>query len=163
MAVRRQASFVFLDKAESISTPSIYVSSAALVAQDATGTGVIATLKAALALISLATNVNVIASVERPAGSAPIPTDDAAYNGNKLTVFFRDTTTGDKYQMTIPAVDPGSYNTTTGTKTVILTVAEGGTTEIEDFVTAFEAAALSKDGNAVSVTKIVKSSARQGG
>lgn len=163
MTVRRQMSIPFLDKAESISTFSAYVASADLVTQDSTGLGKINTLKSSLALISLASVTNVIASVERPTANPPIPSDDAAYNGNKLTVYFRDTVTGDKYHVTIPAVDPAAYNTALGTKNVLLTVAEGGTQTIEDFVTAFEDVVLSKDGNAVAVSSIKKSSARQGG
>jgi len=163
MATRRQVSIPYLDKAESISTVSFYTTQAALAAENTTpGTGVIAALYAAINAVTLASPTGRIAGVSVSV-AASIPTDDAAYNGNKFAIFWTDNVTGDKYQTSIPAIDPSAYNTVTGTKNIILTVASGGTTAIEDLVTAFEAANLSKDGNATTVRVIKKSSARQGG
>lgn len=162
MAIRRQVSIPFIDKAESISTVSFFTTEAALDADNATGLGVISALQGALSAMSLASVTGRIASVNHGASWA-IPTNDSAYNGNKLTVFLKDSVTFDTYQMQIPAVNPASYNTPTGSKNVLLTVAEGGTTQTEDLVTAIEAAVLSKDGNAVTVLKITKSSKKQGG
>lgn len=162
MATRRQASFSYLDKAESVSVISFYVAEADVDVDNASGAGEIATLQSKISAVTLSNNVGRSASVVRTT-NAGIPTNDAAYNGNKMTVYLKDSTTGDKYQVTIPAVDPAAYNTVPGTRNVILAVADGGTTQIEELVTAIEATALSKDGNGVSVIKILKSSARQGG
>lgn len=162
MAIRRQVNLSYLDKAESTSVVGFYVSEASLDAENATGVGLVSALASAVNAVSLSNLTGRSTSVNRDS-SATIPTNDAAYNGNKLTVYVKDSTTEDKYQITIPAVNPGAYNTATGTRNVLLTVAEGGTTQIEDLITAIEDGAISKDGNALLVLKIKKSSAKQGG
>jgi hypothetical protein len=162
-AVERFVELVYLDKAESTSNVGFYVDEASLDAENATGLGVISALAGAVDLISLASRTTRKTTVARNR-SFVIPTDDAAYNGNKLTVYLKDLVTFDKFHVSIPAVDPASYNTLQGTKNVILLVADGGTTQIEGLVTAIEATGiLSKNGNQMQVLKIVKSSAKQGG
>lgn len=155
----------FVDKANKPATVKYNVTSANAIANatDPT-TGNIADLNADIEALSLLT-VTATGSRTSDAAAAPtLPTDDQAYRSSKLTVFFHDTTTGKKETVTIPGRDPAAYNTLPGTANVILTVAAGGTTQVEDFVTDWTSTARSSNvpHNAVAVDQIKVSGRRQG-
>jgi hypothetical protein len=159
------ASISFIDKANKPSSVRYNVDAADAIADvtDPT-TGNVADLNAAIAPLSLLTVVKTAAGVQDKAASPAIPTDDQAYRSSKLTIFFHDTTTGKKETNTIPGRNPANYNTLPGTKNVILTVAAGGTSQVEDLVTAWNATVRSSNSphNNVQVDQIKVSGRNQG-
>ena len=163
MPVAPIGSITFRDKAKAVSTTSANFSDAAAVSFVTDQTGAIATWIAAVAALSKATVIGSRGGIEDAAANPVLPTADDAYNSSKLTVFYHDTTTGKKQRFSIPARDISKFNTYPASKNVILTIALGGTAEIEALVTATNAGVLSEDGNAVAVDQIVISGGRQGG
>jgi hypothetical protein len=158
-------SISFVDKANKPATVRYNVDAADAITEVTTpGTGAIADLNATISPLSLLTVVKTSGGVASKAASPTLPTDDQAYRSSKLTVFFHDTTTGKKETNTIPGRDPAHYNTLPGTPNVILTVAAGGTSQIEDFVTAWNATVRSSNSphNNVTVDQIKVSGRRQG-
>lgn len=155
----------FVDKAVAPSTVQYNVDATDAIADvtDPT-TGAVATLNAAIAAVSLLA-VTATQSGEKDKAAAPtIPTDDQAYRSSKLTIFYHDTTTGKPETLTIPGRNPAKYNTYPRSKNVILTVAAGGTAEIEALVTAFNATVRSSNipHNNIAVDAIVVSGRNQG-
>lgn len=78
------------------------------------------------------------------------PTNPAAQREFGVRVFYLDDTNGKKYHLTIPGPDLANLETNPGSDLLDLT----GTLEAA-FVTAFEAGAVSPDGNSVTVWKMV--------
>lgn len=78
-------------------------------------------------------------------GSKAIPTNKAAQRESGLRVFFEDDSTGDVYSIVLPCPD-FDLLAQSGTDNVDLSI-----TEMAAFVTAFEAGALSKALNSVTV------------
>lgn len=156
MPSRFSASRSFIDKAESISTVEVYVDEADAIAYigDPTIGSNVKTLLDAIDAVTLANATKSGSGIVVTTIAPAAPTDDNAYNSSKLQVFFYDSVTGEKFTMTIPARNPLAYNTTPGTKNVILTAAAGGTAAIESLVTAINTHQRSKNGNTVVVTKI---------
>lgn len=153
----------FLDKSQKTSVFEAYVTEAAAIAfaTDPTAAGAVRGILDAVEALSLAEVSREQAGVDVTPLLVSIPSDDQAYNSSKIKVYFTDNVTGDKYAHTIPARDTAAYNTQPGTKLVILTVAQGGTAEIEALITAYNTNVRSKDGNAVTVTKIEVAGGRQ--
>jgi len=165
MPVGYFGSISFVDKADKPSTVQYFVDAADAI-DDVTDptTGAIADLNAAIAAVSLLA-VTGTAGGERDAAASPtLPTDDQAYRSSKLTVFYHDTTTGKPGTRSIPGRNTAKYNTYPRSKNVILTVAAGGTAEIETLVTAFNATVRSDNvpHNNVLVDSIVVSGKNQG-
>jgi len=162
MPVQPFVSISFRDKAKSVSNTGINISDADAInfVTDQTGAG--AEWIAAVAALSLASVIGSQGGITDPAASPTTPTDDNAYNSSKLTVFYHDTVNGRKQRFSIPARDAAHFNTYPASKNVILTVAAGGTAQIETLVTKTQAC-LSEDGNAILVDQIVISGGRQGG
>jgi len=157
------ATLSFVDKAKKPSSVQLLVSATNITSWMGTpGSGVIFNLFAALAGVSLLNETGRKVSVDLPSVDPSYPTDDQAYRSSKLTVFVFDSTTGAKSHFTVPGRDPASYNTTPGTKDVILDGSAGGTAEIVALVDAVQAGVYSEDGNLVTVRSIVVSGANQG-
>lgn len=87
--------------------------------------------------------------VEDDAPAIPAP-DDNIYNFDKLAVSFQAGL--DNYSMTIPARDDANY--TVGSDGVSVILGASGTTEIQNFVTAFEGTVVAKNGGTPTVRKI---------
>jgi len=164
MPARYTANISFLDKAETVSVVQIYASlvDTADFVTDPTANP-ITDVANAIAALSYGAKTQIRAGREELFVPVVTPTDDQAYNSSKLIVYFQDDVTAEKYTLTIPARNPAKYNTYPGSKDVIMTLAAGGTAEIDAFITQFETKALSKDGNAVSITKIQIAGRKQGG
>ena len=162
MPVQPFVSVTFRDKARSPSNTGINIADADAISFVTDQTGAGADWVAAVAAVSLAAVVGTQGGITDPAASPTTPTDDNAYNSSKLTVFYHDTTNGRKQRFSVPARNAAKFNTFTNSKNVILTVAGGGTAEIEALVTATQAC-KSEDGNAILVDQIVISGGRQGG
>jgi hypothetical protein len=104
--------------------------------------------------LSIATKVSEQVTNQGIEFPTSVPTDDQAYRSSKLEISYQDTVTGKWYTNTVPARNTAKYNTFPRSKDVILTVAEGGTTEIETFVANFNAVAKSELGNACVIKEI---------
>jgi len=76
-------------------------------------------------------------------------TDPLAQRENKWLVQFSDDVTGKKYKVELPCADLTKLDPNNRKSAEI-----GDAAEVDAFVTAFEAYALSQDGNAVTVTGI---------
>lgn len=162
MPERRSFSINLIDKAESISPVSFYISTADFAAHNTDqSTGNVRDLASAIYALSLCEDFSETLTNTNNSIAPTAPTDDQAYKSSKLIVFFTDNVTGDKYTMTMPGRDPAAYNTYPLSKDVILTVAAGGTAAIETFITEFQTTAKSKAGNAVTVSKISIAGRRQ--
>lgn len=163
MPTRRQAAVNLIDKAESISSVQFYIADADFITHNAdSSAGPIRDLFTAVYDLSLAEDFSETLLNTNQSIAPAAPTDDQAYKSSKLIVFFTDNVTGDKYTVTVPARDPGAYNTFPLSKDVNLGApAAGGTTQIQTFVTRFNLTARSKAGNAVTIQKISIAGRRQ--
>jgi chemotaxis response regulator CheB len=164
MPVQYNASETFVDKANKPSTFEVQVAAADALQYVTDQTGPVNALFSAVAAVSLATRVKSASGAQELSVSVSLPTDDEAYRSAKLAILYHSTTTGKKYQCTIPARDPADYNTSPGTKNVILTVAAGGTAAIQTLVTDFQATVVAPfpDGGSVLIDQIVIASRNQG-
>lgn len=161
MPVNYPASMTFLDKANKSSSTELNFANADAITYVTGGSGPIDDWFDAMEAISLGTLTRK-ASERRVTTAVPaLPTDDDAFNSAKLTVFYYDTTTGKKYRFQIPARNKAAYNVLPATKNVILTVAAGGTAQIEALVTA-TIAGVSPTGGDIAVSQIVISGGKQG-
>lgn len=158
-----QASISFKDKANKAASVSLHFAEAAVIAfaTDPTASGAVKDVFDSIADLSLLTEVKREASAALTTIAPAIPTDDQAYRSSKLIVYFYDDVTGKNYSFTIPGRDPVEYNTAPGTKTVLLTVAGGGTAEIESLVSNLNLYAQSQDGNPITVTRVEVAGGRQ--
>lgn len=164
MPIRSFGSISFVDKEVKASTVEYAVTqdNAALYVADPTS-GPISDANAAIAALSLLTVTKTAGGVRDVAASPVVPTDDQAYRSSKLTVFYHDTVTGDKEHISIPGRDPAHYNTDARSKNVNLGAPPAGTTQVQNFVTAFQTGAVSsKLGNTILVDAIVISGRKQG-
>lgn len=100
----------------------------------------------AIDAITLGTQGKRTYSTEVLSGSDVLPASPVAQRETGLRVFFQDDVTGDKYSMVLPCPDLALL-AAPGTDNVDLTI-----TEMAAFVTAFEAGAISKALNSVTVT-----------
>lgn len=158
------ANLSLVDKSNAVSVVQLYVIQADASAYVTNPVGnPITTLVDAIKAVSLDAKTQVSVGREELFTPVTVPTDDQAYNSSKLIVYFQDSVTADKYTLTIPARDASKYNTYPNSKDVILTVAAGGTLEIETLVTELQAKARTKNGNAFTVSKIQIAGRRQGG
>jgi len=156
MPQTNSASITFKDKGNESSSVSLYFAEAAVIAfaTDPTAAGAVKDVMDSIADMSLLTEVKREASAALTSIAPSLPTDDQAYRSSKLIVYYYDDVTGKNYSFTIPGRDPAEYNTAPGTKTVLLTVAGGGTAEIETLVSNLNLYAQSQDGNSITVTRI---------
>jgi hypothetical protein len=162
MPVTYPLSISFRDKANSVSTTELNFVNADAITYITGGSGPMDDWGDAVAALSLGTEIRRAAERRLTPVSPSLPTDDNAYNSAKLTVFYHDTTTGKPYRYQIPARKAAAYNTYPGTKNVILTIALGGTAQVEALVTATEAG-VSPTGGAIAVDSIVISGGKQSG
>lgn len=100
----------------------------------------------AIDAITLGTRGRRGVAYEVESGSSVLPTDKNAQREMGLRIFFQDDTTGDKYSIVLPCPD-FDLLASPNTDNVDLTI-----TEMATFVTAFEAGAVSKALNSVTVT-----------
>lgn len=151
-----QATLSFKDKSNSPASVSLHFAEAAIIAfaTDPTAAGAVKDTFDAIADMSLLTEVKREAASALTSIAPALPTDDQAYRSSKLIVYYYDDVTGKNYSFTIPGRDPAEYNTAPGTKAVLLTVAGGGTAEVEALVSALNLYAQSQDGNPITVVKI---------
>ncbi len=161
MALTYPVSISLLDKSESTSTTSINANETQI-SDHLTdpSSGSIFNWFAAVANLSLSEVVSQQAAINE-SNVVAAPTDDDAYNSAKLTVFYHDATTDRKYRHTVPARDKAAYNTYPKSKNVILTIAAGGTAQIEALVSAVNGL-YTPDGHLAVVDNIVISGGRQG-
>jgi hypothetical protein len=157
-AVTYKASQSFKDKENKVGSVDYNINAVdfgEFTADPVAGTSVVDALLAKTAALSkgFMTHVGVTAGVD----TFPIvlPTADDAYRQSKLVVTSQDVGNGDFHTNEIPVRDITKFNTYPRTKDVILTVAAGGTTAIEDYITAFNACARSEaTGNLLVVLEI---------
>jgi len=149
-------SVTFKDKANLPASVSLHFPEASVIAfaTDPTASGGIKDTMDSIAALSLLTSVKREGTAQLTSIAPALPTDDQAYRSSKLIVYYYDDVTGRNYSFTIPGRNPAKYNTAPGTKTVLLTVAGGGTTEIETLVSNLNLYAQSQDGNSITVTRI---------
>lgn len=160
LANYKEASITFVDKAKKTSNTSLYANEAQVAAYNTDPTaGDIQGWFGAIATVSLL-NVQRQAAIAEQINITALPTDDQAYRSAKLMVFFHDPTTDDRGHFQVPGRDPSKYNTYPGTKDVILTVAAGGTAEIEALITATQLL-YTKGGNHPVVDSIVVAGGKQ--
>jgi len=161
MAIKYPVTITLVDKAVKPSTVGdLYANEAQLTDYiDDPSAGDLFNWFAAVANLSLAEVTRQGVSVEEKNVVVP-PTDDNAYNSAKLKVFWRDATNDITGSFTVPARDAGAFNTYPRTKDVILTIAAGGTAQVEALVSRTNAL-YSALGGAVSVTSIVIAGGRQ--
>jgi len=165
MPVQYFATETFIDKANKSSTFEVAVAASDALDYVTDQTGLVNTLFSAVAAMSLATRSASTAGAKETSVDPDLPTDDEAYRSAKLAILYHSTTTGKKYQVTIPARNPSAYNTTPGTKNVILAgVLGGGTAETAALITDFESAVIAPypDGGSVNIDQIVIASRAQG-
>lgn len=163
MPQKNQGSITFKDKANESAVVGLYFTEAAVIAfaTDPTAAGAVKDTFDAVADLSLLTEVKREASAVLTSIAPALPTDDQAYRSSKLIVYYYDEVTGKNYNFTIPGRDPAEYNTTAGTKTVPLTIAGGGTAEIEALVAALQLYGQSQDGNPITVSRIEVAGGKQ--
>jgi len=160
MATIHDVEISFVDKANKPSGTGVSASLAQIGAYNTTPTaGDIFDWFAAMAELSLLPVTRQVAVTgERNVSS--LPSDDAAYRSAKLTVFYHDATTDQKGHFQIPGRDPAKFNSITGTKVVPLTIAEGGTAEVEALVAASQKL-YTPDGHLMVIDQIVVSGGKQ--
>lgn len=73
------------------------------------------------------------------------PTDQTAQREMKLLVQYQDVTTEKQYTLTVPTIDPTVLNFVPGGGDAVLFAGAGASTEITDWVDAFEALAKAPD------------------
>jgi len=160
MSITREVGMTFIDKANKPSSTSVNASQAQAGAYNTTpGAGDIFDWFAAMAELSLG-NVQRQAAGPVETNLTTPPTDDNAYRSAKLNVFFHDATIDRKGRFQVPARDASKFNTSPGSKNVILTVADGGTAEIEALVSATQKL-YSPFGNLMIVDSIVIAGGKQ--
>jgi len=94
--------------------------------------------------------------------SNTLPTDQAAQVGSNLLVKYMDSTTEQPFSFNIPTIDYSKLNFVDGGGNAVIFSGAGASTEITDFVTAFEAVAKSPvTGNAVTITGMKYNSKRE--
>jgi len=142
--------YTFTDISGENSRTDIYVAdltagniAATLAAADPTGTG---NLGAAIAALSLCQPSSYDVLALKAPGSATAPTNNYAQRELALMVTYQDNTTNRLYRVSIPGPDWATIGLA-GTDSV--NTANAAWTA---FVAAFEAIAVSQDGNAVTVT-----------
>lgn len=104
-----------------------------------------------LALSACTALTRAVYLVGEPDNAAPPAADDKVYNYDKLGVSVRAGI--DNYVQTIPGRDGTAYTVGPDGVTVNIVGADA-TTEVTEFITAFEAAAIFKNGSAGNVQKM---------
>jgi len=82
-------------------------------------------------------------SIDQNVISNTLPTDPAAQVGSNLLVLYQDVTTEAPYSFNIPTIDYSKLNFVDGGGNAVIFSGAGASTEITDFVDAFEAVAKS--------------------
>lgn len=112
-------------------------------------TGLLVTMYAAMDLMQTGTPESYRFANEYPLANAQPPADPWSQREIKWRVDFTDNVTGEPYHITIPCADLDLLDPNDRAHAFI-----GDADKVDAFVTAFEAVAKSKDGNAVTVQEI---------
>lgn len=100
-------------------------------------------LTAAVDALTIGTLAKTNFSIVETVISNTLPTNKGAQVGSRLLVQYQDATTEEPFSLNIPTIDYSKLNFVPGGGNAVIFAGAGASTEVADFVTAFEAVAKS--------------------